>query len=143
MKNLVKIAGVIFVVNRLFTHVTPATPLFSSIYFITEYFWQLLLVFGIASYGTSKEDKTLFLYLLPFVACELVYTALYWLGFIEYHSTLEGFVFINIEAFLTFGYFVISQYDELKTNWKKITKILSAILIIDAFILSLHWLKYL
>lgn len=143
MKNVVKIAGVIFVVNRLFTHITPATSLFSSIYFITEYFWQLLLVFGIASNGVSKQDKTFFLYLLPFFLCEFVYTALYWLGFINYHSTLEGFVFINIEAFLTFGYFVASQYEEIKSNWQKIAKILSTILIIDVFILSLHWLKYL
>ena len=139
MKNLAKIAGVIFVINRLLTHTTPATAFFSAVYFITEYSWQLMLCFAMASYGISKEDKKFFLYLLPFFACELVYTALYWLGFIEYHSTLEGYAFINIEIFLCFIYFVVSQFKEIKKSWKTITKYILLFITLD--IVLLLWLK--
>lgn len=142
MRNLLKTAGTIFVVNRIFTHITPATSFFSSIYFIVEYLWQLLLVFGIAANGVSKLDKIFYLYLIPFFVAELLYTSLYWTGLIEYHSTLEGYAFVNFEIFLVFIGFVFSQISEIKENYRKAIKPFVFFIIVDLILFQyLSWLK--
>lgn len=134
MNKLTQIGGLIMIANKIINHITPPTSFYSAVYFIGECTWQLLMIVGISAYGISKADKIFFHALIPFVVCEMVYSCLYWLGFIKYHATLEGFTIINFELFVVFAYFMIFNFFEMRSNWKKLTGSILTLILLEILI---------
>lgn len=98
---VLRLSAILFVLSRIFCHLTDDTALNAKIYYGAEATWQVLLIVGVYVGGLSKKSRLVLLYLIPFFAIEFAYTMLHTFGIIVLDSHIEAETVVMVECYLT------------------------------------------
>ena len=98
---ILRIASILFVISRIFCHLTDDTAINAKIYYGCEATWQLLLIVGIYVGGLNKSNRKILLYLMPFFTIEFIYTMLHTFGIIVLDSRIETETVVMLECYIT------------------------------------------
>ncbi len=107
---ILRLAGILFIISRIFCHLSEDTAINARIYYSCEAIWQLMFVVGVYVNGLNKSNRIFILCLMPFFTIEFVYTMLHSLFVIELTSYIEKKTVIMIESFLTSILFIYHDY---------------------------------
>lgn len=98
---ILRLSAILFVLSRIFCHLTDDTVLNAKIYYGAESTWQLMLIVGIYVEKLNKRNRVILLYLMPFFMIEFTYTMLHSFGIIVLDSQIEAETVVMVECYLT------------------------------------------